>query len=403
MEIRPVTLEEHPAFVRTFFRAMSFAPPDDDAIDRMRADFRPERSLAVVEKDQIVGCADSYLFELTVPGGVRIDVAGVTRVGVLATHRRRGLLTRLMKRQLTEARDRGEPLAILVASESVIYGRFGYGPSSYHQALEIDTRYRDFRPGVPSSGTVSFVDEETADKVFPEVHETWRRQQPGAIGRTEAWWAGGRAERKAGHDVHAVHEDASGNVDGYVRYHVNSKWEHALAASVIEVGDLITMTAEASADIWRHLLDVDLVRTVKAWGRPLDEPLRWWLANPRAMRATGQADFFWTRILDIPAALEARRYRADGELVVEVDDALFPENSGRYALTIEDGAARCASTSAPADLATSISDLGSLYLGGVRASDLARAGRIRELNAGALARADASFPSAPLPWSATWF
>ena len=155
MDIRPVTLEEHSAFVRTFFRAMSFAPPDDDAIERMRADFRAERSLAAFDRDQIVGCADSYLFELTVPGGAQIDVAGVTRVGVLATHRRRGLLTELMNRQLAEARDRGEPLAILVASESVIYGRFGYGPSSYHQALEIDTRYKDYRPGVASGGSVS--------------------------------------------------------------------------------------------------------------------------------------------------------------------------------------------------------------------------------------------------------
>ncbi|MGH2758941.1 MAG: GNAT family N-acetyltransferase, partial [Actinomycetota bacterium] len=318
MEIRPITLDEHAAFVRTFFRAMSFAPPTDEAAERMRADFRPERSLAVFDRDQIVAGADSYLFELTVPGGAQIDVAGVTRVGVLATHRRRGLLTQLMNRQLAEARGRGEPLAILVASESVIYGRFGYGPSSYHQSLEIDTRYREYRPDVPSAGAVTFVDEETADKVFPEVHERWRKLQPGAIGRTDAWWAGGRAERKPGHDVHAIHEDPSGNVDGYVRYHVDSKWDHALAASVIEVGDLITITTEASAGLWQHVLDVDLVRSVKAWGRPLDEPLRWWLANPRALRVTGQADFFWTRILDIPASLRARRYRSDGELVIEV-------------------------------------------------------------------------------------
>jgi predicted acetyltransferase len=403
MEIRPVTLEEHPAFVRTFFRAMSFAPPDDEAIERMRADFRPERSLAAFDRDQIVGSADSYLFELTVPGGAQVEVAGVTRVGVLSTHRRRGLLTQLMQRQLAEARERGEPIAVLIASESVIYGRFGYGPSSYHVALEIDTRYRDYRNGVALDGAVSFVDEETADKVFPEVHERFRKQQPGAIPRTEAWWAGGRAERKPGHDVHAIHEDDGGNVDGYVRYHVNSKWDHALAASVIEIGDLIVTSSGASAALWRHVLDVDLVRTVKAWGRPVDEPLRWWLANPRALRVTGLADFFWTRILDIPAALGARSYRADGELVLEVEDSLFAENSGRYALTIEGGTGRCVQTSSPADLAMSVADLGSVYLGGVRASEIARAGRLMELTDGALEKADAAFSSAPLPWSATWF
>jgi len=403
MDVRPVTLDEHAAFVRTFSRAMSFPPPEDEAIERMRADFRPERSLAAFDRDQIVGCADSYLFELTVPGNRQVDVAGVTRVGVLATHRRRGLLTLLMQRQLAEARERGEPMAILVASESVIYGRFGYGASSHHVALEIDTRYRDYRSGVELEGTVAFVDEGSADKVFPEVHERFRKQQPGAIPRSDAWWAGQRAERKTGRDVHAVHEDDAGNVDGYVRYHVNSKWEHALAASVIEVGDLIVTSPSASAALWRHVLDVDLVRTVKAWGRPLDEPLRWWLANPRALRVTGTADFFWTRLLDIPASLGARTYRADAELVLDVHDQLFADNSGRYALRIDGGVGECETTSAPANLKLSVVELGSLYLGGARASDLARAGRIRELTDGALEKADAAFSSVPLPWSATWF
>lgn len=403
MEIRPVTIEEHPAFVRTFFRAMSFPPPEEEATERMRADFRPERSLAVFDRDQIVASADSYLFELTVPGGAQLDVAGVTRVGVLATHRRRGLLSRLMHRQLAEAKERGEPLAVLIASESVIYGRFGYGASSYLADVEIDTRYREYRRGVDVSGTVSFVDEESADKVFPEVYERWRKAQPGAIPRTEAWWAALRADRKPGHEVYAVHEDPAGNVDGYVRYRVNSKWDAGLAASVAEEQDLIALTPDASCALWRHLLDVDLVRTVKAWARPMDEPVRWWLANPRALRVTRVGDLFWTRLLDVPASLGARRYRADGELVLEVDDPMFPDNSGRYVLRIDRGRGVCERTSGPADLALSVTELGGIYLGGVRPSDLAAAGRIHELTDGALARADAAFSSAPLPWSATWF
>ncbi len=403
MDIRPITGEEYATFHRTFQRAMSFPPSTDEAIERMKADLRPERTLAAFDRDQMVGSADSYLFELTVPGGAQVDVAGVTRVGVLATHRRRGLLTQMMQRQLSEARDRGEAMAILIASESVIYGRFGYGVSSYHQSLEIDTRYRDFRPAVEVSGKVSFVDDETADKVFPEVYDRWRKQQPSAIPRSEAWWANLRADTKPGHDSYAVHEDGEGNVDGYVRYHVNSKWENTIAASSVDVGDLITITPEAAISLWRHLLDLDLVRTVKAWARPVDEPLRSWLSNPRALTVSGQADFFWTRILDIPASLGARTYRNDGSLVIEVDDAMFPDNTGRYALTIDGGAAMCEESSASPDLAMSIADLGGIFLGGVRASELARAGRVKELTPRALEKADAAVSSAPQPWSATGF
>jgi predicted acetyltransferase len=403
MDIRPVTIEEHPAFVRTFFRAMSFPPPDDTTIERMQADFRPERSLAAFDRDQIVGSADSYLFELTLPGGAQVDVAGVTRVGVLPTHRRRGLLTHLMQRQLAEARERGEPMAVLIASEAVIYGRFGYGVSSYLFDLEIDTRYRDFRPGAELTGTASFVDEDTADKVFPEVHERWRKQQPGAIARSDAWWAGVRADRKPGRDAHVIYEDESGNVDGYLRYSVSSKWDAGLAASSLDEHDLICINPDAALALWRHMLDVDLIRTVRVQARPVDEPIRWWLANPRALRVTRFGDFFWTRLLDIPASLGARAYRADGDLVIDVRDAMFDENSGRYALSIVDGVGRCERTGADPDLAMSVAELGSLYLGGVTASEIARSGRITEVSDGALATADAAFSCTPKPWSATWF
>lgn len=403
MDIRPISDEEYPAFSRTFLRAMGFPPASDEELDRRRPAFRPERSLAAVDRDQIVATANSYLFELTVPGPRQIDVAGVTAVGVLATHRRQGLLTQLMHRQLREARERGEAMAILIASESVIYGRFGYGPSSYLIDLEVDTRYRSFQPGVEVSGRVSFVDEETADKIFPEVHERWRRSQPGAIPRSETWWAIARGDRKAGQDVHAIHENDSGTVDAFVRYRVSSKWDHGLAASVIEEQDFVAQTPDAACALWRHMLEVDLVRTVKAWARPVDEPVRWWLANPRAASVTRFGDFFWTRLLDIPASLSARRYRLDSELVIEVHDAMFDENSGRYALRIDGGEATCEPISAAADLSMSVAALGSLYLGGVRASELARAGRINELTDGALEKADAAFSSTPAPWSATWF
>jgi predicted acetyltransferase len=200
-----------------------------------------------------------------------------------------------------------------------------------------------------------------------------------------------------------LHEDASGTADGYVRYHVRSKWENGLPASEINVRDLVATTTAASRALWRHLLDVDLVRKVSVWARPVDEPVRWWLANPRTLRVTRCGDLLWTRLLDIPRSLAARQYRTDGELVLEIDDPQFEDNDARFALKIDGGKATCERTNARADLAMSVSALGSAYLGGVAPSDLAAGGRVRELTEGALALADAAFSSAPKPWSATWF
>src|SRR5439155_16385800 len=172
---------------------------------------------------------------------------------------------------------------------------------------------------------VFFVDEETADKVFPDVHERWRKEHPGAIPRSEFYWRNLWADRKPGDEAHVIHEDASGVVDGYVRYHVRSQWDAGLANSVIDVRDMITTSEEAGKALWRHLLDVDLVRTVKLFARPVDEPVRWWLANPRALKVTRHGDLFWTRLLDIPRSLAARRYRADGELILEITDPQFED------------------------------------------------------------------------------
>jgi predicted acetyltransferase len=211
------------------------------------------------------------------------------------------------------------------------------------------------------------------------------------------------ADRKTGAEAHVIHEDSSGTVDAYARYHVRSNWDAGLAANAIDTRDMIATSEEGSKALWRHMLDVDLVRTLKAWARPVDEPLRWWLANPRALKVTRYGDFYWTRLLDIPRSLAARRYRADGELVIDVSDPQFEDNNGRYALRVDNGDAQCELTTASADLQMSVSALGSLYLGGVTASELARGGRVREITHGSLQKADAAFSNAPKPWSATWF
>jgi predicted acetyltransferase len=404
VDIRPVSREEFPAFVGTFNRAMGFPPASEHTLEVWRRAGVPERSIAAFDRDQIVGTVYSYDFELTLPGRVQIDAAGVTAVGVLPTHKRRGLLTGLKTRQLREAKERGEALAILIASESVIYGRFGYGVSSYLFDVEIETRWGAFRPGLEDiGGRVSFVDEATADKIFPEVYERWWKQQPGAVPRTDEWWWLVRQERKPGAEAHVIYESDDGEVEGYIRYSTRSKWDAGLADSTIAGQDFVTITPRSRRALWRHVLDVDLVRSVGMGAQAVDDPIRWWLANPRALKVTRYGDFIWTRVLDIARSLATRRYRLDTELVLEIDDAMFGDNSGRYLLAIAGGEATCERTDRSPDLVMPVSSVGCLLLGGVSASSLARGGRIEERSDGALARCDAAFSSEIAPWSATWF
>jgi predicted acetyltransferase len=219
----------------------------------------------------------------------------------------------------------------------------------------------------------------------------------------EQWWQGVRNDRKPGQHAHVVYESDGGDVEGYLRYEVRPKWDAGLASHSLAEHDFVTLTPRSRQALWRHVLDVDLVRAVHMGGQPVDDPIRWWLANPRAMKVTRYGDFFWTRILHIERSLEARHYRADTALVIEIRDALFPDNSGRYALTIDAGVASCERTEKAPDLVMPIASLGSLFLGGVTASNLARGGQIEERSDGALARCDAAFSSDVQPWSATWF
>lgn len=403
MDVRPITADEVETFYGAFNRSMGFPPPSERDVERARRTTRFERTLAAFDRGQVVGTAHSHLFELTLPGALTIPAAGVTAVSVATTHRRRGVLTELMRRQLWEARERSEPVAILIASEGIIYGRFGYGLSSTLIDVEIDTRDKAFARETGTSGRVSFVDGPEADKVFPGVYDRWRRNQPGTINRDETWWERWRDERKPGEELLVVWEDESGSVEGYARYSVRMKWEAGLPQYTLDVAELTATTIEGSAALWRYCLNADLVRRMTAGTRSVEDPLRWMLANPRAMRVTRVGDFLWTRLLDVPGALAGRRYGADTELVVAVTDDVFEENGGRYALSASLRDAACERTERDADLALPVAELGAIYLGGVAPSELAAVGRIRELRSGALARADAAFTSRPRPWGNTWF
>ncbi len=403
METRPITVDEVRPFQEHFRRILGFGAPTDAEVERDAKSWDLSRSLAAFDNDQIVGSTHSHLFEFAVPGGASVEAAGVTAVAVQTTHRRRGIVSDLMRRQHAEASDRGEPVAILVASEGAIYRRFGYGIGTWAIDVEVDTREMRGFAGPNTSGAVKVIDEATADDLFPGIHERARVTAPGGIARPKSWWESIAADRKAGVETHVVYESSSGSQDGYARYQINSRWEAGVPQHKLAGNEMMACTPEAAAALWRHILSADLVRLVDVWNRPVDEPLRWWLANPRALRVKGVRDHIWVRPLDVEALLGARRYLDDVDLVIEVVDEFGGHAAGCFAVTGGMQGAECSRTDRTSDVVMHVSDLGSIVLGGVSVMELHAAGRIDEGTAGAVKRADDAFRWSPQPWSNQYF
>lgn len=407
LELRPVTEEEFPAVLRADSTAFGIPPPGEEEIADWRGLVEPDRTLAVLDGGHVVATAAAIAFELTLPGLTTIPAAGVSLVAVVPTHRRRGLLRRLMARQLEDVGERGEAVAVLNASESLIYGRFGYGLASSHLDVEVDRRHGALTVP-PSEGQVTLLEADEAGKVLPAIFDQARRRQPGDLDRSAARWEVRLRDREqdrkgASARFHAVHESALGEADGYATYRVRSHWEHGQPRGRVLADEVVALTPEAYAGLWRFLLSLDLTEAVEARNRPVDEPLRWMLADPRRLRVTLLSDFLWLRLVDVGTALAARRYPVAGRLVLDVADAFCPGKGGRYALEGGPDGAECRPTDAEPDLALGTADLASLYLGGVAASALAAAGRVAERRPGALARADAMLACHPRPFCRTGF
>ncbi|MHB8466621.1 MAG: GNAT family N-acetyltransferase [Acidimicrobiales bacterium] len=407
VDIRPVTDEEFPAYYGCLGRAFGDVPTKEEVED-WRTMEELDRSLAVFDRSQIVGTAGAFSLGLTLPGGASLPVAGVTSVSVRSTHRRRGLLRAMMERQLDDVAARGEAVAILTASESVIYGRFGYGLATTEVSVAIDTRAAAFSRPIPDAGRIDLIDGDTALRELPAAHERARRLQPGDITRKDAWWRwfvkdpehdrGGASAAFV-----AVHRATTGEVDGWVAYRFRRSSKDGVAERSIEVEDLAADDPVVEVSLWRYVLDVDLVSEVRARSRPRDEPMRWLLADPRRLRTTSVRDDVWVRLLDVCAALGARAYQVEGSVVLEITDTFRPQTAGRYRLDAGPDGAVCAPTRDSPDLALSVADLGTAYLGDARLRQLARAGRVDELRPGALRRADLMFGSDVVPFCRTDF
>lgn len=399
LEVRPGRPGEFEALARTVEAAFGDeARPDEVASWARRLG---DRFYVALEDGSPVGGAADFPFRLTVPGG-EVAAAGVTGVGVLPTHRRRGVLTSLMRLELATVRARGEPLAILWASEGAIYQRFGYGLASFVASIELARARSAFREPVTPEGRVRLVPLAAAAASAAPIFERVRRTRPGAWARNDAWWShllddSERRRRGGGPLFAAIHERA-GRADAYALYRIFADWRPSGPRSTLRIIEAVAEDPAATRELWRFLCDVDLVATVEARFEPIDHPLLLLLAEPRALQLT-VGDGLWLRLVDVAAALTARGYAAADRLVLDLADRFVPSEAGRWALDTGGDRAVAARTEAPADLRLDTTDLAAAYLGGVSFRRLAAAGRVEPLTADALARADAQFASAAVPWS----
>ncbi|MFJ8799694.1 GNAT family N-acetyltransferase [Streptomyces sp. NPDC102487] len=361
-----------------------------------------DRSLGVWDGEECVGTAGAFSFRVTVPGGASVPAAGVTMVSVAATHRRRGVLTAMMRRQLDDLRAGNEPLAVLTASEPAIYGRFGYGIGTLQINAEIDTgRVRlsvppgtdDVRLRYAAPGDVLDVCEAVYARRVPE--------RPGMLARQPGWERlqvlDPEGERDGASPLQCVVAERDGSAVGYTRFRVKPGWGPAGHDGVVQLEDLEGTDAPARAALWRFLSDVDLTTTLRTRGRPVDEDWQHLVSDIRRCQVRLK-DALHVRLVDVGAALEARTYQAPVDVVLEVEDAFCPWNEGRWRLTGDAKGASCVRTGDSPDLALSVRELGAAYLGGVPLASLAAAGRVREPRQGALAEASMAFTSVVAPW-----
>ncbi|SCE85038.1 Predicted acetyltransferase [Micromonospora viridifaciens] len=367
---------------------------EPELLEIERGAFEPERSLLVRDGGTAVAHAGAFTRELTVPGAA-VPAAHVTMVSVAPTHRRRGLFTGLMRRQLREIHDAGrEPVAVLWASEGRIYPRFGYGLAAQRLTLQCDTAELRLPAPTPAEGRLRLDRPAAHQAELARLYDRVRAGRPGWSSRDERWWAyvladvkalrGGATERRV-----LLHEGPTG-LDGYALYRTKEEWDRGGPRGEVRVDEVVAADPAAYLALWRLLLSIDLTRRLSFDRAAVDEPLLWLVNEPRQLGAQ-LSDALWVRLVDVRAALAARRYATDVDVVVEVTDELLPENAGRWRLVGGPAGAECTATTAAAQLTCDVSALGALYLGGAGLEALAAAGRIRELVPGALAAAGPAF------------
>jgi predicted acetyltransferase len=380
IEIRPPVEDELRAAMEAAQGAFGSELEDDDW-EREQKILPPTRALAAYDGDRPVGLAAAYAFDLSIPGG-ELPCAGVTWVGVLPTHRRRGILRDFMRRQLDDVRSWGEPLAALWASEASIYGRFGYGPAVPGIVAKSNPGRFALKNDPPSNVSVRLTDADEAYLLFPSIYDRFRAGRAGMLSRSETWWKELRLadpkewRRGASQKFYAVAE-VDGNPEGYTIYRVKDEWEDGFAKGEVRVVELFATSSAVELELWRFHHSIDLTAKVHVFALDPASPLFLGVSDPRAL-GLRLGDALWLRLVDVDAALKARSYKPGESVVLEVADELCPWNAGRY--RVGDDAGRTEDT---ADLALDVADLAAAYLGGFDFHRLVHSGRASERRDGA--------------------
>jgi predicted acetyltransferase len=400
--IRRIVEQDLPAFhrgVATGF-GLDLAQENTDSLTGM---LDLSRTACAFDGAALIGTTAAFALELTVPGGT-LPMAGTTFVTVLPTHRRRGALRQMMHAHFDDTRARGEPLAGLWASESSIYGRFGYGAAAYQNEIEIDVahaRLRDDAIGRSAPGSLRLFEAEDTGPTLAKVYDHARRRIPGALMRSEAWWQrrilfDPPHKRNGTTPQQVVLYEEAGTCLGYMLYRRRGDWRAGLADNWLLVTEIFTASEQARAALWRYALSMDLVAHLFATNQPPDELLPSLLAEPRRLRQSIR-DSLWLRILDMEAALGGRRYSARGRLAFAVRDEVCRSVEGVYVLEGGPDGAACRRARGTPDIELSAETMGALYLGAHRFQHLARAGLVKG-SLEALRLADAMFMWDPLPF-----
>ncbi|MBT2228530.1 GNAT family N-acetyltransferase [Nonomuraea sp. NEAU-A123] len=404
--IRPVDEAEWPAFADVLSEGFGWTPHPQES-ERFKAQTEFDRTLAAFDGDVIAGVTAVFSFTMTVPGA-QIPVAGVTAVSVLPSHRRRGVLSSLMRRQLSDVRERGESVAALYASESVIYGRFGYGRASSEMGFSVPKHGSAFVANAPTDPTLRIRVAKPAEAraEFERLFASVVPARPGRYLRDEHFWTAVLADeefdRHGNGQLRSVIAEDDRGVRGYALFRIKANWDDdGVPNGLLKLQELEAADPAARALLWRSVLDRDLISRVEG-GRPVDDALIALLADPRQLRASC-TDELWVRLVEVDKALTSRAYSSAVDVVIEVEDDVCPWNARRWRLSADTSGAECKPVEDEPDMSLPVASLGSAYMGdGLLAAQL-DAGLLREHSAGSVRRLDAAMAWSPKPWTGLSF
>ena len=367
---------------------------------RMESVLDHERAFMAFDGHTPIGAGGNFSFQLTVPGALQLPTAGLTMVGVLPSHRRRGALRQLMKALLADAEQRSEPLSVLWASEGSIYQRFGVGMSTRQLLVNAQMDRMRFLEDIEAPDA-RMMNADEAATAFPPIYDRVQKVTPGMYARSETWWTEHRLknielETSGGGPLWYVTIQLDGKPEAYALYSVHGDWD-TYPTGKVKVHEAIATSPRAQKALWKFIFGIDLVRDMECNFLPLDHPLQLMITEQRRLRLR-VVDALWLRVVDVPAALAGRGYLIDDEIAIQVDDPLLPGNEGTWLLRASGGEGEVQSFEGQADVRLTVADLGAVYLGGFPFSELLRAARGEEITPGAARRMDQLFASEVTPW-----